>query len=140
MRTIYLIRTSLTPHNTLGLLLVLDGADIVFQCKTLELPWMDNQKNISCVPPGSYPVVFEWSPRFQQNLWELKDVPGRSEVKIHVANFVDQLQGCIAIGDKHVHIDGDEIMDVSNSRKTLKRLHKALNGIEETIIIINQNQ
>lgn len=72
--------------------------DDVICCWALELPWKNNRQNISCVPAGEYPLVLEYSPRFNDVLWELKDVPGRSECKIHPANLLSQLSGCIAPG------------------------------------------
>ena len=26
---------------------------VIFECDTLELPWLDNQKRISCIPKGN---------------------------------------------------------------------------------------
>jgi len=126
MKDIHLVRSIYEEKQTLGNLFVMDGTSILFQCKTLELPWKENQQNISCVPPGSYPILFEYSPAFQMNLWELKEVPNRSEIKIHQANYFNQLRGCIAIGDKHIFINNDQFKDLRNSRRTLERFHEAM--------------
>jgi hypothetical protein len=69
-------------------------------------------------------------------LWELKDVPGRSECKIHTANFYRQLNGCIALGTKHTKIDADEFPDVADSSRTLKRFHAAMQPATEAYIRI----
>ena len=121
-------RIEFEEYQTLGQLIVMDGLKLVFQCKTLELPWKDNRQMISCIPPGCYPLKLEWSPRFEMELWEIYDVPNRSECKFHVANYVRQLNGCIALGDMHTDLDGDGLRDVRNSARTLDRFHNVLSG------------
>jgi hypothetical protein len=115
-----------------------DAGKQIFACKTLERAWLDNKQNESCVPIGTYPIVFEWSDRFSMYLWELKEVPGRSECKIHAANYWYQLNGCIAPGDQHIDINGDTYNDVRNSVKTLLRFHKAMGDAKKSIIKIIQ--
>jgi len=104
------------------------GSKLIFECKTLEIEWQNNQRNISCVPSGYYNLEFEDSARFGRKLWELKGVPGRSEAKIHVANYYTQIEGCIAVGDMHTHINDDSHPDVRNSKNTLRRFHEAMEG------------
>lgn len=137
MRTCILFRFKQLDKETLGALIVLDSkGKIIFSCKTLELAFLDNRRNISSVPAGCYTMEFEYSPKFDRNLWELKDVPNRSECKIHTANFYRQLNGCIALGDMHTHINDDEYPDVRNSGKTLERFHAAMFGESVSQIII----
>ncbi|MEJ1934146.1 DUF5675 family protein [Nostoc sp. NIES-2111] len=65
-------------------------------CYTIELPWQNNQRYISCIPEGSYPVVKRYSQRFGWHL-HVQQVPGRSWILIHPANHaIKELQGCIA--------------------------------------------
>jgi len=78
----------------------------------------------------------EWSPSFQNNLWELKEVPDRSEVKIHAANYVTQLRGCIAPGLKAVDINGDGTLDIASSRVAFVRLMAAIGATRKAEIII----
>jgi len=138
MKKLTLLRTNQSKNETLGVLMVFDGPTMVFHCHTLELPWRNNERMISCVPPGTYKIVLEYSPKFDEYLWELKGVPGRSEAKIHTANYVHQLNGCIAPGKSYVDLNGDGLVDVTNSRKTLNQLHKVLSDISETTITINE--
>ncbi len=107
-----------------------------FSCVSLERGWRDNQRNISCVPEGEYKVVLEWSPKFKQNLWELKGVPNRSECKFHAANYWYQLNGCIALGQKIKDINGDGYNDVTSSRLTMKQFHSTLSGLKEVTLEI----
>lgn len=65
-------------------------------CYTLELPWKNNQRQISCIPEGSYLLRKRYSLRFEWHL-HLQHVPGRSMILIHPANHaMKELQGCIA--------------------------------------------
>lgn len=116
------------PDCTLGRLSI-DG----FQCFTLELPDLSNQKNISCIPEGEYDYFFRVSSR-NGNVLELNNVPDRTYIQIHSGNFTRQVKGCILVGDSVKFIDSDLIPDVSNSRNTLSKLiDKA--GISGKILI-----
>ena len=138
-RHVVLIRNVRQDRQELGNMFVFnDAGKQIFACKTLERAWLDNKQNESCVPIGTYPIVYEWSDRFSMYLWELKEVPGRSECKIHAANYWYQLNGCIAPGDQHIDINGDTYNDVRNSVKTLLRFHEAMGDAKKSIIKIIQ--
>ena len=65
-------------------------------CHTIELPWLENQRKISCIPEGSYTVRKRFVAKFQWHLW-VTNVTGRQWILIHAANnALKQLQGCIA--------------------------------------------
>lgn len=71
---------------------------------TLELPWRDNRRKLSCIPPGTYLCTVVQSPRFGRCYW-VRDVPGRSEILIHPGNVAGEIprwkshvQGCIQLG------------------------------------------
>ena len=67
-----------------------------FLCHTIELPWNNNKRNISCIPEGVYEVEPRFSKRFKHHLI-LKAVKGRSFILFHPANdALKELQGCIA--------------------------------------------
>lgn len=67
-----------------------------FICFTLELPWMENQRNISCIPEGKYQLRSRYSPHFHNHL-EVIDVYDRILILIHPANnALEELRGCIA--------------------------------------------
>lgn len=110
----------------------------VFSSVCLERGWRDNQKRVSCVPLGTYTCKLEWSNRFKSDLWELKGVPNRSECKFHSANYWFQLNGCIALGQSIKDINKDGYNDVTSSRSTMKRFHKALKGLKEVELTIKQ--
>ena len=135
---LYLSRILQDDFATHGFLNVLDDDNnLVFTCLTLEQAWRNNQKSNSCIPKGWYPIVYEWSPKFNKKLWEIKSVYNRSECKFHVANYVNQLEGCIALGTALKDINLDNILDVINSTETLEKLHSILDKKTSHLLIIN---
>lgn len=78
---------------TYGVLLI----DNVPQAVTLELPWKENQTDVSCIPAGDYTVISHNSVE-HPNTWEITNVPNRTEILIHEANTVADLLGCIGAG------------------------------------------
>ncbi|WP_310993611.1 DUF5675 family protein [Aequorivita marina] len=67
-----------------------------FLCFCIELPWRLNQRNVSCIPDGTYEMAVFHSPTFKHHLL-LKNVPNRSGILIHPANdALEELRGCIA--------------------------------------------
>lgn len=128
-------------NQTTGTLIVLnDKGQPIFSSICIERGDRNNQKNVSRVPAGTYPLVLEYSPKFKRMLWELKNVPNRSECKIHPSNYWDQLNGCIAPGIDLRDIDKDGYYDVVRSKYTTSLFMKALEGLTETTIkIIDKN-
>jgi len=106
---------------------------------TLELPNRDNKPNISCIPTGTYDVSLKYSPHFHKQLYHLHDVPNRSYIMIHPANFggnIDnhyqsQLSGCIALGKgigKIINIFGKKQEAILNSRLAIKEFYDIMRG------------
>jgi len=82
--------------ETFGVLLQTDAQVPLFV--TLERPDLDDAPNIACIPVGCYTCVRSHSPHLGYVTWEVCNVPGRTGIRIHVANRVEQLEGCIALG------------------------------------------
>ncbi|WP_298366044.1 DUF5675 family protein [uncultured Lutibacter sp.] len=62
----------------------------------IELPWLDNKLNISCIPEGVYTLKPRYSEKFKHHLL-VENVPGRSLILIHPANDAKkELKGCLA--------------------------------------------
>lgn len=127
-------------NQTTGVCKVYDDAGkLVFTALSLERGWRNNQRNVSCIPLGEYPLVLEWSNRFQSKLWEIKEVPNRSECKFHSANYWYQLNGCIALGLDLKDINKDDYRDITSSRLTMQRFHRALKSQSKaTLIVMDQ--
>lgn len=65
-------------------------------CNTIELPWRQNEKKVSCIPEGRYSIRRRYSDRFKWHL-EVMNVENRKFILIHPANnALLELNGCIA--------------------------------------------
>ena len=80
----------------------------VFQCYTLELPWLDNKARISCIPKNIYNVEKRTSTKYKEH-FHILDVPNRSYILIHNANYVTQTLGCVLVGKTLTDINNDVI-------------------------------
>jgi hypothetical protein len=69
-----------------------------FNLYTLEDPWKDNAKGISCIPLGKYNVSIDISNRFQRPMPHILDVPGRDGIRLHAGNKEVDTEGCVLIG------------------------------------------
>tara|TARA_R110001592_G_scaffold121426_2_gene326992 strand:- start:229 stop:714 length:486 start_codon:yes stop_codon:yes gene_type:complete len=92
-----LIRDTFTEKSTIGQL-YLNGE---LFCDTLENPWKDNAKNISCIPEGEYDVRLrlprESATREYIHLL-VKEVPNRDWILFHRGNTAKDTRGCILVG------------------------------------------
>jgi hypothetical protein len=80
------------PKGTNGELL-LNGERV---CYTIELPWKNNQRQVSCIPEGKYELKKRWTRRFGHH-FILLNVPDRSYILVHAANdALKEIKGCIA--------------------------------------------
>ncbi len=98
-----------------------------FSCDTLELPYKENQENISCIPNGKYLAKF----KDKNDLgfcYELQDVPGRSGILIHKGNYVTDIEGCILLGNGYSDLNHDGLKDVLNSSETINKFNSLMGG------------
>jgi len=97
MINLLLIRNTFSKKSTIGELF-LNGERI---CDTLENPWVDNQRNISCIPEGVYPVRLrlprESGTRDYLHLL-VQEVPNRDWILFHRGNTAKDTSGCILVG------------------------------------------
>lgn len=123
MNRIEIYRQSDNRTQTLGEgQVVNEVGGVLFQFKTLELPWENNTQRISCIPAGLiYMITKHESPKFGECYW-VKNVPNRSEVLIHPGNYHTQILGCILPGRDHIDINGDGQLDVTSSKATMTEL------------------
>ena len=110
------LETWVQDDCTLGRLSVGD-----FRCFTLELPWKNNERSVSCIPAGTYTMSKYHSPT-KGWVFLLHGVPDRTYIEIHAGNYTRQIEGCILVGDGIKYLDDDGIPDVTNSKATLSKL------------------
>jgi hypothetical protein len=101
-----------------------------FQCFSLELPVRDALPG-SAIPPGSYPVKLQPSPKFMMSSdpWvaeyaalipHVLDIPNRSDILIHWGNDPANTEGCILVGQT------SGVNFISNSRLAFAALWEKL--------------
>lgn len=106
---------------TLGTMMSRDGT---FHCVTLE---RSTNGDHPCIPFGTYIVdraIHHPGTPGEYLCPELRDVPGRSHIQIHVANRVAELLGCIATGN---HVADDELA-VEESKAAFDRMMAHIGG------------
>ena len=108
-------------------------------CYTIELPWLENQRQISCVPEGEYELQKRFSKKYGWHI-QLKNVVNRDLILFHPANDAQkELKGCIA---PVTFITG--IGKGSMSRKALAKLiqivYSALEKKEAVRIVIQKGE
>ena len=129
-----LIRDTFTEESTIGRLFI--NGELF--CDTLENPWKDNQRNISCIPDGEYNVRLrlprESASRDYIHLL-VKNVPQRDWILFHRGNTAKDTSGCILVGQ------GSKHNAVQNSRLAMDLLTKEiinLGGEDIKLIIKNK--
>lgn len=88
-------------------------------CFTLEEPWRDNRRNVSCIPDGLYRCTKYHGTR-HKNVFYVHDVPERSAILIHTGNDLSDTAGCILVGRQF------SPHGISYSRQALDILNKEL--------------
>lgn len=99
-----------------------------FEGYTVERPWAGNAPFTSCIPEGVYTCRWVDSPKFGRTI-EVTGVPQRTHILFHVANTMDDLEGCIGVGENLGALAGK--WSVMASRNALHRLHSLLREVTE---------
>ena len=135
------IARSYGAKQTTGCLVIFDEDTAVLSVKTLELPYLENHKNISCIPEGEYSCQ-RITHRKYGICWIVLDVPGRSGIIFHAGNFaseriiferaiergirkIDTL-GCILPGLRHYDLNDDGNLDVADSTMAMNAMRAIL--------------
>lgn len=115
--------------GTFGELTLPDG----WKCFTVEKPWANNERGKSCIPAGTYALKTDRYHKGGYDVYELQNVPGRSQILIHRANRAAELEGCIAPGKGLGAIQGE--WAVTNSGEAFAHLMEALQGSHPELVI-----
>ena len=122
-----LIRTSTSDHGTEGIF-VAQG----FACYTLEPPWRDNQRSVSCIPEGEHDVVVRYSQKYKHVYW-VTEVEDRTYILIHSGNFGGDISkgfkthtnGCILLGKSKGMLGNQRA--ILNSRVIVRKFNNLMN-------------
>jgi len=130
MKEFWLWRFPSIQDGTFGVLL----DDNLPFCLTLELPWVYNQKGISCYPDGDHICRRVQSPRFG-NTFEITNIHGRSECLFHKGNIKDDSHGCTVLGEQYEYVfvekRGIGRNGVISTGKAFEEFLKRTEGIDE---------
>lgn len=129
-----LIRTYF-PNGTNG--------DLIYNnkriCSTIELPWLNNEHQISCIPEGRYELRKRVSKKFKTH-FEVMNVPNRSLILVHPANdALKELKGCIAPVSILV-AEGKGLNSVIALEKIKALVLKGMNRGEKVFVTIKSKQ
>jgi len=108
-------------------------------CHTIELPWRNNQRRVSCIPEGRYQLK-PFSSKKHPHVFEVCEVPNRDAILIHKANFaLKELLGCIG---PVMSLEASQFGVGWNSKKALEIVSElvwaALENDEEVYITIQR--
>ena len=123
-----LIRDTFTDKSIIGKL-YFDGE---FYGHTLELPWKDNEKRVSCIPKGVYEVKKRHTEesKYKYEHLHILDVENRELILMHVGNYPKNSKGCILLGNTRA------LNFVGESRKAFYKLMYDLGSFEKIELII----
>lgn len=119
------------PEATLGTL-YFDGKEV---CKILERPKVvEGKQNSSddpntkfnescCIPEGDYLVQDTMSFKFKKMMYQITGVNGRDGIRIHCANWVSELLGCLATATRieEQKAEGDQKYKAIGSQDAMKK-------------------
>ena len=89
-----LFRYFQNPLCTLGILVINKDHPPIF---VLELPWRKNETDVSCIPTGTYGIK-PFNSSIHKECYKLLNVPERTDVLIHIGNYLKDTKGCILPG------------------------------------------
>lgn len=108
---IQLTRVATGPDGTFGVLLLNKSPFAL----TLERPWLNNRKGVSCIPAGEYSCLrcknspdygYRDSPKFGDT-FQVINVPDREFILFHKGNLMDDTRGCILVGEQFEPLHAD---------------------------------
>lgn len=116
---------------TLGILFLPSGKIL----KTIERPWLNNERRVSCFPEGTY--IVKWLPRSgsgkYKRVWHVQNVPNRSGILFHGGNLVKHSLGCVIVGLRHGLLG--KLLAVLSSKIGLDKMRSELEGKDFLLIV-----
>lgn len=113
--------------------------DLVFEgfaCVTVERLNLGNQHIISCIPEGSYLCKLAPSTKNLKvgpTAYLLQNVPDRTAIQIHIANYPADVEGCIGLGQTYMPFQ----KMITNSVHTVKTFMAFTEGRDFMLHIVS---
>lgn len=122
--------------ETLSSFYIFDDAKKIFSGKGLEPANRNNEKGHSCILEDTYTAWVELtSPKHPYPHIRLEDKHGRESVLWHGGNYYTDSQACYLPGSEFGDRNKDGVLDVLNSRETLKKILELLPPPGEKFLI-----
>ena len=131
-----LYRFTTGPNGTPGVLMCPGGLIL----HTLELPWRNNKKCISCIPKGTYNYKFlkkTGTGKFK-NVYHVQSVKGRTGILIHNGNYLRQILGCVLVGKQTGYKNNEYTVWDSKTALSLLNTPKGF-GKKSGTLIVHEN-
>ena len=117
-----LVRDYRSPIVTLGRLYIngvmgyqtLEDCDRKLESGGLKIP------KKTAIPRGTYPVIIDFSQRFQKEMLHVTNVPFFDGIRIHAGNSAEDTEGCILVGM------GRTIDRLFNSQTAIDALYRTI--------------
>jgi hypothetical protein len=129
MKRVSLFRYQCDINATLGLLSIPGYRGLY----TLENPWLDNKRNVSCIPTGRY-ICKPFSGEKYKNVYQVLNVENRSSILFHHGNWERNTQGCILVGYGVDYITRSSPM-ITNSKAAMDKMRSLLKEEDFELII-----
>lgn len=127
-------RIARLEHATFGVILD-DGVPFGV---TLELPWKNNQRSVSCIPPSPVdpPLLYlceRFISRQHGSTFIVMDVPNRSQILCtHVGNSDEDTEGCILVAEEFGVLNGEPA--ILRSRQGFDEFRERLQGVNKFVL------
>ncbi len=122
-------RIASTEYGTFGTLI---DNGIPFAL-TLERPWVDNERNVSCIPAGVY-ACNRFSSKSHSNTFQVMNVPNRTGILFHTGNLMEHSAGCILIGETFDLYKGNPA--ILSSKKGFDEFMSKLENMQDFQLLI----
>lgn len=107
--------------------------------KTIERPWLNNKRRVSCYPEGVYLV--KYLPRSAsgkyKRVWHVQNVPNRSGILFHGGNLVKHSLGCTIVGLRHGWLG--KALAVLSSKIGLNKMRDELEGKDFILVVTSKD-
>jgi len=105
-----------------------------FSCEPI---WINNEENVSCIPEGKYIVKLIDHPR-RKKVWEIQDVPDRTEIYFHVGNTIANTTGCVLLGKGLNYSREGKLWSIYPSGKAMKEFMEYMGDDKEFHLTVKQ--